>query len=77
MWLRCDVCRRYVRFRIAGLQDVDYRTKSFSCSQCGAEAYFCVVEPVKETGIQDYRLDERDAPAHHPKAIERLAGRRR
>jgi hypothetical protein len=35
MWLRCDVCRRYVRLKLAGLHDVDYRTKTFSCSVCG------------------------------------------
>jgi hypothetical protein len=53
MWLRCDVCRRYVRLKLAGLHDIDYRTKTFSCSQCGAEAYFCLVEPIKETGMED------------------------
>jgi hypothetical protein len=26
MWLRCDVCRRYARLKLAGLHDVDYRT---------------------------------------------------
>ena len=31
MWLRCDVCRRYARLNFAGLHDVDYRTKTFSC----------------------------------------------
>jgi hypothetical protein len=25
MWLRCDVCRRYARLKLAGLRDVDYR----------------------------------------------------
>jgi MinD superfamily P-loop ATPase len=53
MLLRCDVCRRYVRLKLAGLHDIDYRTKTFSCSQCGAEAYFCPVEPIKETGMED------------------------
>jgi hypothetical protein len=28
MWLRCDVCRRYARLKLAGLHDVDYRTKT-------------------------------------------------
>jgi hypothetical protein len=50
MWLRCDVCRRYARLSLAGLHDVDYRTKSFSCSRCGFEAYFCLVEPITEYG---------------------------
>jgi hypothetical protein len=49
MWLRCDVCRRYARLKLAGLHDVDYRTKTFSCSVCGSEAYFSLVEPTKET----------------------------
>jgi hypothetical protein len=48
MWLRCDVCRRYARLKLAGLHDVDYRTKTFSCSVCGSEAYFCLVEPITE-----------------------------
>lgn len=29
LWLRCDVCRRYVPLKIGGLQNVDYRTKTF------------------------------------------------
>ena len=32
MWVRCDVCRRYAPLSIGGLQDVDYRSKTFSCS---------------------------------------------
>ena len=48
MWLRCDVCRRYARLKLRGLHDVDYRTKTFSCSVCGSEAYFCLIEPTKE-----------------------------
>jgi len=47
------------------------RTKTFNCSRCGSEAYFCVVEP-----MEDYRLDEVEEAAHHPKAIERFTGRR-
>jgi hypothetical protein len=42
---------------------------------CGSEAYFCLVEPTKEFGMHDYRLDEIEAPARHPKAIQRLRGR--
>ena len=72
MWLRCDVCRRYARLKLAGLTEVDSRTKTFSCSQCGAEAYFCVVEPITETGMGDYRLDERAKPERHPEATRRL-----
>jgi hypothetical protein len=72
MWLRCDVCRRYARLKLAGLHDLDYRTKTFSCSRCGAEAWLCVVEPIKETGLEDYHLDEVPDPERHPKAVERL-----
>jgi hypothetical protein len=72
MWLRCDVCRRYARLKLAGLQDVDSRTKTFSCSQCGGEACFCVVEPITERGMEDYRLDKKEKPAHHPEAARRL-----
>ena len=74
MWLRCDVCRRYARLKLAGLHDVDYRTKTFSCSVCGSEAYFCLIEPTKEFGMHDYRLDEVEKPERHPDAIKRLTG---
>ena len=77
MWLRCDVCRRYAPLSIGGLQEVDYRSKTFSCSQCGSEAYLAVIEPIKETGMQDYRLDAIEQPERHPAAIDRLIGRRR
>jgi hypothetical protein len=75
MWLRCDVCRRYARLKLAGLHNVDYRTKTFSCSVCGSEAYFCLVEPTTEYGMDDYRLDEVEAPARHRKAVQRLTDR--
>jgi hypothetical protein len=55
---------------------VDYRTKTFSCSVCGSEAYFCLVEPTKEFGMHDYRLDEREQPERHPDAVKRLTVRR-
>jgi hypothetical protein len=55
MWVRCDVCRRYAPEH-CGLQEVDYRSKTFSCAQCGSEAYLAVIEPIKETGMQDYRI---------------------
>jgi len=60
---------------IAGLQDVDYRSKTFSCSQCGSEAYLAVIEPIKEAGMQDYRFDAIERPERHPAAIDRLTGR--
>ena len=74
---RCDVCRRYVPLKIGGLQNIDYRTKTFSCSKCGAAAYVAIIEPIKETGMEDYRLDEMEAPQWHPIAVERLTGRHR
>src|SRR5712672_2381549 len=72
MWLRCDVCRRYARLNLAGLHDVDYRTRTFSCSRCGSEAYFCLVEPITEYGMAYYRLDEVEKPERHPDAVKRL-----
>ena len=71
-WVRCDVCRRYAPLSIAGLQDIDYRSKTFSCSQCGSEAYLAVIEPIKEAGMQDYRLDAIERPERHPAAVDRL-----
>jgi hypothetical protein len=72
MWLRCDGCRRYARLKLAGLHDVDYRTKAFSCSVCGSEAYFCLIGPTKELGMHDYRLDEHEHPERHPAATKWL-----
>jgi hypothetical protein len=65
---------RYARPKLAGLHDVDSRKKTFSCSACGAQAYFCIVEPIKERGMEDYRLDEIEKPAHHPEAVRWLSG---
>jgi hypothetical protein len=75
LFVRCDVCRRYAPLSIGGLQDVDYRSKTFSCSQCGSEAYLAVIEPIKEAGMQDYHLDAIARPERHPTAIDRLTGR--
>src|SRR5215207_3102451 len=76
IWVRCDVCRRYAPLSIGGLQEVDYRSKTFSCSQCGSEAYLVLVEPVKEPGMGDYRLDDL-TDLQHPQAaaVDRLTGR--
>jgi hypothetical protein len=74
MWLRCDACRRYAPLRMAGLHDVDHRTRTFSCSVCGAAATLCVIEPISERGMEDYRLDARENPVHHPAAVQRLSG---
>jgi hypothetical protein len=75
MWVRCDLCRRYAHLRLTDLLDVDYRTKRFSCSRCGSEAWVCVIEPIKELGMQDYRHDEIEEPQRHPAAVDRLTGR--
>ena len=75
MWLRCDLCRRYARLKLAGLLDVDSRSKTFSCSTCGGEAWLCLIEPIKELDMTDYRLDEVERPTHHAGAIVRLTGR--
>jgi len=47
LWVRCDVCRRYAGSQVAELLDVDYRSKTFSCSVCGGPAWLCAVEPAK------------------------------
>src|SRR5918993_2828189 len=77
MWVCCDVCRRCARLLLTSLLEVDYRTRTFSCSRCGAEAFVAVVKANQERGMEDYRLDEVEAPAHHPSAVRRLTGRRR
>jgi hypothetical protein len=45
LYLRCDVCRRYAPLYLAELRDVDYRTKSFSCSVSGAAATLTMTDP--------------------------------
>ena len=42
-----------------------------------SEAYLAVIEPIKEAGMQDYRLDAMERPERHPAAVDRLSGRRR
>ena len=76
LWVRCDVCRRYARLHIGELRDVDYRT-TFSCSICGADGAMALNEPCKDTGMEDYRLDQRVDPQHHPAAVKRLTEPRR
>ncbi|WP_422000410.1 hypothetical protein [Reyranella sp.] len=74
MWLRCDVCRRYAPLPLAGLRDVDYRSRTFSCVRCGTAGALCLVEPSREAGMADYRLDPCAAPVRHPAAEARLSG---
>jgi hypothetical protein len=73
--LRCLPALRAAEDR--RLQNVDYRTRTFSCSKCRAAAYIAVIEPIKETGMRNYRLAEIDRPEQHPEAVDRLLGRRR
>jgi hypothetical protein len=34
-----------------------------------------VIEPTKEAGMYDYRLDAIERPERHPTAVDRLTGR--
>jgi hypothetical protein len=77
LWVRCDVCRRYARLLLRDLRDVDYRTKTFSCSICGADGAMALEEPCKDAGMEDYRLDQRVDPKHHPAAVRRMTDRER
>ena len=47
LYLRCDICRRFALLQLGthALRDVDYRTKRFSCSVCGDEAWLTVTDP--------------------------------
>jgi hypothetical protein len=76
LWVRCDVCRRYARLHLGELHDVDSRTKTFSCSICGSDGAMALEEPCKDTGMEDYRLDQRVNPQHHPAAVKRLTNPR-
>jgi hypothetical protein len=77
LWIRCDVCRRYARLFVRELRDVDYRTRTFSYLICGADGAIALEEPCKDAGMEDYRLDQRVDPQHHPAAIKRLTEPRR
>jgi hypothetical protein len=65
---------RYDPLNIGGLQEVDYRSKTFSCSQYGSQAYLAVIDPTKETGMQDYRVDAIERSPSY--SVGQLAGRR-
>jgi hypothetical protein len=43
-------------------------------SRCGGPAWSCVVEPIKERGMEDYRSDPVPGAERHPKAVEQLTG---
>ena len=64
MWVHCDVCRRYAPLSIGGLQEVDYRSKTFSCSQCGSEGYLAVIDPMPHAGLSLGRNRAARAQSH-------------
>ena len=66
MWVRCDICRRYAPLSIGGLQEADYRSKTFSCSQCGSEAYLAVIEPINEAGCRTIAWTRSSGPSVIP-----------
>jgi hypothetical protein len=72
LWVRCDVCRRYARLFLRELRDVDYRTKTFSCSIVAPTARSRSRSPAKTPGLEDYRLDQRVDSKHHPAAVKRV-----
>ena len=45
---------------------------AFSCSICGTDGAIALDEPCKDTGMADYRLDQRVDPKHHSVAFKRL-----
>jgi hypothetical protein len=54
LFVRCDVCRRYARLDLAEIRNTNYRTKTFSCSRCGAGGALAITEPSTESGMTDY-----------------------
>jgi hypothetical protein len=77
LYIRCDLCRRFALLQLGphNLRDVDSRTKRFSCSVCGEEAWLTVTDPRTELGMADFRLDQRENPERHPAAVGRRLGR--
>jgi hypothetical protein len=58
MGLRFDVCRRYAPFRMGEPADADYARKPLAARGVVLRAYLALVEPIKETGMADYWLDD-------------------
>jgi hypothetical protein len=77
LFVRCDVCRRYAHLDLAEIRNTNYRTKTFSCSRCGAGGALAITEPSTESGMTDYQLDQVEWPQHHPAAVARLLRRDR
>jgi hypothetical protein len=75
MFIRCDVCRRYVELMLTSdVAERQVRRTSFSCVACGSHAALTGDDPAARLG---YRLDPRDNPRRHPAAVARLAAQRR
>ena len=57
---------RYAALNIVGLPDVDYRSKTFSCSQCGSQAYLAVIDPIKDghAGLSPRRNRAAQSPSY-------------
>jgi hypothetical protein len=65
---RCNSIAVTPLLGLGDLRDAECCTKTFSYS------YFLFLrcQPIKERGMEDYRLDEVEEAAHHPKILERL-----
>lgn len=74
MWRMPRARLRSAHLYLAEIRDTDYRTKTFSCCRCGTDGALAIAEPNTETGMTDYRLDQVEAPQHHPAAVARLTG---
>jgi hypothetical protein len=76
LYVRCDLCRRFALLHLGrhGLRDVDYRSRTFSCSRCGSVAALAISDPRTELGLSDFVLDQQEEPQHHPAAVRRLSG---
>ena len=73
MWLRCDVCRRYARLKLAGLHDVQDLFQLLGLRFGGL-----LLPGRADHGIwHDYRLDEVEKPKRHPDAVRRHTGLKR
>jgi hypothetical protein len=75
LYVRCDICRRHVKLPMAGLRDVDYRRRTFSCTRCGPPGYLAISDPVTEKGMEDYRLDPVAETTRHPDAVPARSAR--
>ena len=72
LYVRCDICRRHIRLELGGLRDLDYRSRTFSCSVCGGSGSLAIIDPTTQAGTQDYRFDPITDPPRHRAAVVRL-----